>query len=107
MSLWYGALFDAQEQKTRPWNGFLIFAWCLPLPWPGGSTATIGCFPDSPLAPLPEATTMDVPIGTHLPGVLHLVEQRGIRIGNSMAWRLLARELGVAGEAACAGEYAL
>jgi hypothetical protein len=63
-------------------------------------------FSDSPLAPLPEATTMDVPAGTHLPGVLHLVEQRGIRIGNSMYWRLLARELGVAGKLH-AGEYAL
>jgi UPF0755 protein len=63
-------------------------------------------FSDSPLAPLPEATTMDVPIGTHLPGVLHLIEQRGIRIGNSIYWRLLARELGVAGKLH-AGEYAL
>jgi uncharacterized YceG family protein len=35
-----------------------------------------------------------------------LVEQRGIRIGNSMYWRLLARELGVAGKLH-AGEYAL
>jgi len=63
-------------------------------------------FSESPLAPLPEATTMDVPIGTHLPGVLHLIEQRGIRVGNSMYWRLLARELGVAGKLH-AGEYAL
>jgi UPF0755 protein len=63
-------------------------------------------FSNSPLAPLPEATTMDVPIGTHLPGVLRLIEQRGIRIGYSMYWRLLARELGVAGKLH-AGEYAL
>jgi len=63
-------------------------------------------FTDSPLAPLPETTNMDVPIGTHLPGVLHLVEQRGIRTGNSLYWRLLARELGVAGKLH-AGEYAL
>jgi UPF0755 protein len=63
-------------------------------------------FSDSALAPLAEATTMDVPLGTSLSGVLRLVEQRGIRIGNLLHWRLLARELGVAGRLQ-AGEYAL
>jgi len=63
-------------------------------------------FADAPLGPLAEATTIDVPLGTHLPGVLHLIEQRGVATGNTFYWRLLARQLGVAGKLH-AGEYAL
>jgi UPF0755 protein len=63
-------------------------------------------FAESALTPLAEATTIDVPLGTPLPGVLRLIEQRGVRAGNPWYWRLLARELGVAGKLH-AGEYAL
>src|SRR5512140_1923709 len=63
-------------------------------------------FAESPLQPLSEAVTIDVALGTPLPGIVRLVEQRGIRTGNPWYWRLLARELGVAGKLR-AGEYAL
>jgi UPF0755 protein len=63
-------------------------------------------FAEAPLGPLAEATTIDVPLGTHLPGVLRLIEQRGVATGNTLYWRLLARQLGVAGKLH-AGEYAL
>src|SRR5262252_3100762 len=63
-------------------------------------------FSAAPLAPLAETTTIDVPLGTPLPGILRLVEQRGVRTGQPWYWRALARELGVAGKLH-AGEYAL
>jgi UPF0755 protein len=63
-------------------------------------------FAAAPLAPLTEATTIDVPLGTSLPGVVRVLEQRGIATGNSWYWRALARQLGVAGRLH-AGEYAL
>ena len=63
-------------------------------------------FVEQPLAPLAVATTIDVPFGTSLPGVLRILEQHGIRAGNSWYWRALARELGTA-RRLHAGEYAL
>jgi UPF0755 protein len=52
------------------------------------------------------ATTLDVPMGTQLPGIVRQLEQQGVRAGNSLYWRLLARQMGVAGRLH-AGEYAL
>jgi UPF0755 protein len=63
-------------------------------------------FADSPLAPLPAAVTIDVPMGTQLPGILRELEHQRIRTGSSLYWRVLARQLGVAGKLH-AGEYAL
>jgi UPF0755 protein len=63
-------------------------------------------FADAPLAPQPAATTIDVPLGTSLPGILRLLEQQGVQPGQSLYWRLLARQMGVAGHLH-AGEYAL
>ncbi len=63
-------------------------------------------FADAPLAPLPVAISIDVPLGTALPGILHLLEQQNVRPGQSLYWRILARQMGVAGRLH-AGEYAL
>jgi UPF0755 protein len=63
-------------------------------------------FTETPLAPLPAPVNVDVPLGTPLSGVVRLLEQRGIRTGSPWYWRVLARELGVAGKLH-AGEYAL
>ena len=63
-------------------------------------------FADAPIAGLVQATQVDVPIGTHLPGIVGLLEERGLQPGNAYFWRLLARELDVAGKLH-AGEYAL
>ena len=62
-------------------------------------------FTDTPL-PMPAATTLDVPMGTQLPGILRELEHQGVRTGQSLYWRLLARQMGVAGKLH-AGEYAL
>ena len=63
-------------------------------------------FSIAPLAPLTEPATIDVPLGTSLPGVLRVLEQHGVHAGNPWYWRGLAHELGVAGKLH-AGEYAL
>ena len=63
-------------------------------------------FADTPLAPLTEQKTIDVPLGTALPGVLHELEGQGIHTGSLLYWRALARQMGVAGKLH-AGEYAL
>lgn len=63
-------------------------------------------FADTPLPRLTETTTIDVPLGTPVTGVLRILEQQGIMVGNPWYWRVLARELGVAGRLH-AGEYAL
>ncbi|MBS0514244.1 MAG: endolytic transglycosylase MltG [Proteobacteria bacterium] len=63
-------------------------------------------FADAPVAGLAQATQIDVPIGAHLPAIVNLLDERGVRPGNPYFWRLLARELGVAGKLH-AGEYAL
>ena len=62
-------------------------------------------FADTPL-PLPTPTTIDVPMGTQLPGILRELEHQGVRTGQQLYWRLLARQMGVAGKLH-AGEYAL
>jgi UPF0755 protein len=63
-------------------------------------------FADTALAPLANETSIDVPLGTPLPGVLRLLEAVGIRVGQPLYWRALARETGTAGRLH-AGEYAL
>ncbi|MHB8678704.1 MAG: endolytic transglycosylase MltG [Rudaea sp.] len=63
-------------------------------------------FADAPLAPLPESATLDVAFGTPLPGIVRDLDARGIRSGSPLYWRLLARQMGVAGKLH-AGEYAL
>jgi UPF0755 protein len=63
-------------------------------------------FADAPLAPLAAPTSIDVPMGTALPTVLRALETDGIRAGQPLYWRALAREMGVAGRLH-AGEYAL
>jgi len=61
-------------------------------------------FAQAPL--VPTSTTLDVPMGTQLPGIVRQLEQQGVRTGNALYWRLLARQMGVAGRLH-AGEYAL
>ncbi|MDR3387752.1 MAG: endolytic transglycosylase MltG [Rudaea sp.] len=63
-------------------------------------------FANSPLAPLAAAISVDVPLGTPLPGIVRLLEADGIHTAQPLYWRMLARELGVAGRLH-AGEYAL
>ncbi|WP_415209140.1 endolytic transglycosylase MltG [Rudaea sp.] len=63
-------------------------------------------FADAPIAGLAQATQIDVPIGARLPAIVGLLDERGLQPGNAYFWRLLARELGVAGKLH-AGEYAL
>jgi UPF0755 protein len=63
-------------------------------------------FADAPLAPLSAPTTLDVPLGSALPGILHELERTGVRTGPALHWRVLARQMGVAGKLH-AGEYAL
>ncbi len=63
-------------------------------------------FTDAPLAPLAETTTIDVPLGTALPGVVRLIDGANIRSGQPLYWRFLARQMDVAGKLK-AGEYAL
>jgi len=63
-------------------------------------------FADAPIAGLVEKTEVDVPLGTPLPGVVALMEIQGLNPGLPLYWRLLARELDVAGKLH-AGEYAL
>jgi len=63
-------------------------------------------FSDAPITGLVQATQIDVPIGANLPAIISLLDERGLQPGNPYFWRLLARELGVAGKLH-AGEYAL
>ena len=63
-------------------------------------------FADAPLAPLAVAIAIDVPLGTPLAGVLRELERGGVQTGQSLYWRLLARQMGVGGRLH-AGEYAL
>ena len=63
-------------------------------------------FADTPLAPLSKSVTLDVAIGTPLPGIVRDLDARGIHSGPALYWRLLARQMGVAGKLH-AGEYAL
>jgi UPF0755 protein len=63
-------------------------------------------FTDAPLSPLTDSTTIDVPLGTVLPGVLRMLDATGIRTGQPLYWRFLARQMDVAGRLK-AGEYAI
>jgi UPF0755 protein len=63
-------------------------------------------FADMPLAPIPETTTIDVPLGTAVPGVVRLIANESINAGQPLYWRFLARQMNVAGKLK-AGEYAL
>jgi UPF0755 protein len=63
-------------------------------------------FADAPIAGIAQSTAVDVPLGLPLPGVVKLLGTRGLSPGNAYYWRLLAREMGVAGKLH-AGEYAL
>jgi len=63
-------------------------------------------FAKTPLRLMTETVVVEVPPGTPLPGVVRVLEQGGITVGNTWYWRILARELGVAGRLH-AGEYAL
>jgi UPF0755 protein len=63
-------------------------------------------FAEAPLPQLAESVAIDVPFGTSVSGVVRILDQHGIAAGNSWYWRVLARELGVAGRLH-AGEYAL
>jgi UPF0755 protein len=63
-------------------------------------------FADVPIPGIAENTRIDVPLGAPLTGVVALMRQQGINPGPSLYWRILARQLGVAGHLH-AGEYAL
>ncbi|HEY8012003.1 MAG TPA: endolytic transglycosylase MltG [Rudaea sp.] len=63
-------------------------------------------FADVPIPGVAEKTQIDVPLGAPLTGVVALMRQQGINPGPSLYWRILARQLGVAGHLH-AGEYAL
>ena len=63
-------------------------------------------FADAPISGLVEKTQIDMPLGTSLPGVVALMQQQGFNPGPPLYWRVLARQLGVAGQLH-AGEYAL
>ena len=63
-------------------------------------------FARAPLKPLTDTVVIEVAPGTTLPGVVRILDQRGLAVGNSWYWRILARELGLAGRLH-AGEYAL
>jgi UPF0755 protein len=63
-------------------------------------------FCDAALKPLDAGTSINVALGTPLPGVLRLLDAAGIRSGEPWYWRVLMREMGVAGRLH-AGEYAL
>jgi len=63
-------------------------------------------FAEAPLPQLAETIAIDVPLGTPVTGVVRILDQHGIAAGNPWYWRVLARELRVAGRLH-AGEYAL
>lgn len=63
-------------------------------------------FADAPLTPLTDSTSIDVPLGTTLPGVVRALDATGVQAGESLYWRFLARQMNVAGKLK-AGEYAI
>ena len=63
-------------------------------------------FAEAPLQPLAAPATIDVPLGSALPGILRELERQNVQPGSGLYWRLLARQMGVAGKLH-AGEYAL
>jgi UPF0755 protein len=62
--------------------------------------------PIMPLAPSSGSATLDVAFGTPLPRIVRDLGASGIRTGPPLYWRILARQMGVAGKLH-AGEYAL
>lgn len=63
-------------------------------------------FSDTPLSPLTNDTTLEIPLGTSLPGILRELQKLGVEPGSQLYWRALARQMSVAGRLH-AGEYAL
>ncbi|MEP6482890.1 MAG: endolytic transglycosylase MltG [Rudaea sp.] len=63
-------------------------------------------FADQALAPLTDSTSIDVPLGTAVPGVVRMLDGTGIHTGQPIYWRVLARQMEVAGKLK-AGEYAI
>ncbi|MGA9333380.1 MAG: endolytic transglycosylase MltG [Rudaea sp.] len=63
-------------------------------------------FADAPLAPLTSNRTLDISLGTPLPGILRELRKLGVHPGPQLYWRALARQMAVAGRLH-AGEYAL
>lgn len=63
-------------------------------------------FADAPIAGLSANRQLEVPMGSPLSGVIAQLQVLGAEPGNPYFWRLLARELGVAGKLH-AGEYQL
>lgn len=63
-------------------------------------------FADAPLAPMTSSKTLDIPLGTSLPGILRELQRLGVQTGAQLYWRALARQMHVAGRLH-AGEYAL
>ncbi|HZP65156.1 MAG TPA: endolytic transglycosylase MltG [Rudaea sp.] len=63
-------------------------------------------FADAPLAPLAEGVSINVPLGTSLPGTVRLLEDAGVRTESPLYWRALAWQMHAAGRLH-AGEYAL
>lgn len=86
-------------------GGFIFAAFVASLVLGAYFYADFQRFADAPLAPLPESATLDVALGTPLPGIVRNLDGRGIRSGPALYWRLLARQMGVAGRLH-AGEYA-
>jgi UPF0755 protein len=87
-------------------GGFAVAAFVAALALGAYFYADFRRFADAPLAPLPKSATLDVALGTPLPGIVRDLDARGIRSGPALYWRLLARQMGVAGKLH-AGEYAL
>jgi UPF0755 protein len=87
-------------------GGFVFAAFVAALALGAYFYADFRHFADAPLAPLPKSATLDVALGTPLPGIVRDLDARGIRSGPALYWRLLARQMGVAGKLH-AGEYAL
>ena len=63
-------------------------------------------FINTPLSPLDKTTTLQIALGTPLPGILHELETHGIHPGPPLYWRVLTRRMHVQGKLH-AGEYSL
>jgi UPF0755 protein len=63
-------------------------------------------FTDEPLAGVVEPTSVDVSLGMNLPVIVAVMAQQGLTPGDPLYWRVLAREMNVAGKLH-AGEYQL
>lgn len=63
-------------------------------------------FSNAPLSPLTSNATLDVALGTSLPGILRELQKLGINPGPQLYWRALSRQMAVA-DRLHAGEYSL